>query len=470
MTHIVNPNLRFLHQELKFKQRNELIKRYENKEITYEQFKEECKAKDIKAGVVLEGSSRSFKTISSLDFITMISSRYETGAVINIIRETYVSFKTTLYNDFNWRLPQFGIRSPFQNRQEVKSFMLFGNKINLIGADSESAAHGVGCDYLYINEALDVPKGVRDQAEMRCRKFFWYDLNPKFAEHDIFTQMLARDDIGHLKTTYKDNLQITPSERNKIESYQPVELSAIAIFLGSKDEDESKRHQAIQKALRYDCKANPDRYQPADLSELVRCQYNERTGTADKYMWMVYGLGERMAPEGVIFSNVTWITEFPSDVESIYYGSDFGYTVDPSVLVKIGIQGTNAYIQKLFYQPTPSPDDYIALISQHVTTDDIIWADPSGENGGRGFISKARDAGYSLYATHTYPGSIKFGIAQMKKYSLHLVDSPEMRKEQMGYVRAKARVNGMMVTTDDPVDANNHIWDAARMAFISNRL
>ena len=476
----INPNLRFLVTELKAVKRNELLSLYDSKQIDYEEYVARCVEFNIKLGVVLEGSSRSFKTLSSIDFITYICSKVETDAVINIIKETYVSFKTTLYNDFNWRLPQFGVRSPFAERQEVKSFKLFGNKINLIGADSESAQHGVGCDYLYVNEALDVPKGVRDQAIMRCRKFWWYDLNPKYSEHDIFTSTLTRPEVGHLKTTYKDNFQIRPQERSQIESYQPIELSKIAIFWGSQDEQESKKYSAIQKALNYDTIKNPDKFPAEDLHELIRCRTNEATGTASKYMWMVYGLGERVAPEGAIFPNVTWIKEFPKTCPNIYWGSDFGYTVDPSTLVKVGIDRKaeigetikpNMYLECKFYQPTPTPNDYINLLAQHVNKETSVWADPSGENGGRLYITMARRAGYRVFAGASYPGSIKDGLSLMKKYNLHIVDSAPMRKEQSGYVKAKARVNGVMVITDDPVDANNHaIGDPPRMVCLSNSL
>lgn len=478
--HIINPNLRYLHAQLKHRRRNELLLEYKSGKINYDQYKAICLEEDILSGVVLEGSSRSFKTISSLDFIVYISSTLETSAVFNIIKETYVSFKTTLYNDFNWRLPQYGIRSPFQDRQEVKSFKLFGNKINLIGADSESAQHGVGCDYLYVNEALDVSKAVRDQAIMRCRKFWWMDLNPKYAEHDIFTSTIGRPDVGHIKTTYKDNLQISPQERTQIESYQPVELSEIAKFLGSQDEDEVKRFSAIQRAIKYDTALNPDKYPAKDILELKRCQGNEETGTANKYMWLVYGLGERMAPDGLIFPNVTWIKEFPKDCPNIYWGSDFGYTVDPSTLVKIGIDRKaevgdtvkpNMYLDLKFYEPTPTSNDYINLLRVHIDKTTNIWADPSGEYGGRGYISSCRNEGYQVYACNSFPGSIEFGISIMKKYNLCIVDHPAMRKEQAGYIKAKAKVNGVWVVTDTPVDANNHaIGDAPRMACIMNRL
>jgi PBSX family phage terminase large subunit len=471
MGKIINPNLRFLAEHLKHERRTELIKFYESGQISFDDFKAICEQEGIMSGVILRGSSRSFKTISGIDFIVLICSKFETSAVINIIRETYTSFKGTLYNDFNWRLPQYNIPSPFQNRQEVKSFKLYGNKINLIGADSESAQLGVGCDYLFVNEAIHVSKNVRDQAMQRCRKFWWMDMNPESPDHDVFTSTMSRKDVANLKTTYKDNQKILPQERIQIEGYQPVELSAIAKLYGSQDPDEAKRFMAIKRAMDYDTTKNPDKFDKESLKELERCKYNEKVGTVNKYKWMVYGLGEAMAPEGLIFPNVRWVREFPKAIEKVYWGMDFGYSESPSVLVKSGVIGKELYAEIRFYQPTPSSDVLIPLLQKHLPKENYIcWADPSGEYGGRTMITDCRKAGLKIYAANSYAGSILDGIAILHKYNIHLVDCPEWRTEQQGYRKAEAKVGGIKVMTDIPIDDKNHAWDGLRLSAIMNRL
>ncbi len=363
-----------------------------------------------KRGVILEGSSRSAKTWSSLDFIVWLCSKKETGATINIIKETYKSFKTTLYDDFNRRLPMLGIRSPFQDRQEVASFKLFGNKINLLGADSESLAHGVSCDYFYINEALDVAKGIFDQSEMRCRKFFWMDYNPKYTDHWIFQNVQPRPDVGFLKTTFRDNPWISPQERAKIESYEPTER-------------------------------------------------NIQQGTADEYMWNVYGLGLRSAPEGLIFQHVTWVQKFPENIEKVYWGIDFGYTQSPTALAKVGVDGDKLYAECVHYGPTPSGNELIPILKKHCP-DATIWADSADP----GLIAECRKAGLKVFAVSKYPGSITHGIALERKFKIHYVDSPATRKEQSNYKYKEIRG----IKLDEPVDEHNHWHDAKRYAILSN--
>ncbi len=169
-------------------------------------------------GAILKGSSRSGKTFSSLHFIIKLCAEAKSPITINIVKETYNSFKTTLYDDFNRILPNFGLYSPFLDKKEVDSFKILGSKINLLGADKPSKFHGASCDYLYFNEMLDISNDVFDQSEMRCRVFWWGDFNPKLTQHWV----MNRPDVSNLVTTWKDNPYISNAEKNKILSYEPT--------------------------------------------------------------------------------------------------------------------------------------------------------------------------------------------------------------------------------------------------------
>ena len=90
----------------------------------------------------------------------------------------------------------YGIESPFENVQDRSTFKLFGSKINLIGGDKPSKFLGAGCDYLFINEAIpNVQKKLFDQAEQRCRKFWWIDSNPSAFDHWVL-DLPKRDDVS----------------------------------------------------------------------------------------------------------------------------------------------------------------------------------------------------------------------------------------------------------------------------------
>lgn len=363
--------------------------------------------KSGKRGAALEGSSRSGKTWAGVDFIDLLATIPNSRYTFNIVKETYNSFKTTLYEDFNRRLPDFGIRSPFESSKEVSSFFLFGSKVNLIGADKASTKHGIGSDFTWFNEVLDVGKPVFDQMEMRCRRFWWADYNPKVTDHWFYNQVCNRDDVTFLKTTFLDNPFISWAEKSKILSYEDTER-------------------------------------------------NRKNGTVDKYMWEVYGLGLRSARVGLIFPDVTWIDKFPENVDHVVYGMDFGYTNHPSCIGRATVIGNDLFAECLLYQPT---EDYSVLKPMYdvlVGHDPHCWADSADP----GMIANFRRDGYNVFGVKKFPGSVKWGIDKLKGMNIHLVRNNDVRKEQENY--AWMEIHGILL--NEPVDAYNHFFDQLRYA------
>lgn len=358
-----------------------------------------------KRGAILEGSSRSGKTFSSIDFIMGLCSNYESPLTINIVKETYNSFKTTLYDDFSRRLDDYGLDNPFERSKEIHTFKIFNHKINFLGADVPSKFHGASADFYWFNEMLDIPKSIFDQCEMRTRIMFWGDYNPSVSLHYIYDNIIPRDDVGFLKTTFKDNPYISKHEKNKILSYEPND-------------------------------------------------HNRKQGTADDYMWKVYGLGERMSRTGLVFPNVTWIDKFPDDVDQIRYGWDIGYTVDPSALVRGAVNGNDLYLELLIYEPTENASVAAPLIKAAVPDINYLVSDSADP----GFIVDLCLLGVPTTGIKKYPGSIKHGISVLKSYNIHIVKNHNAQKEQENY--AYREING--ISLEEPIDKFNHFWDAAR--------
>lgn len=360
------------------------------------------------AGAIMEGSSRSGKTWSCIDFIVMLCASQPPGqgVTINIIRETYNSFKTTLYDDFNRRFPAFGLPGPAVAVKDVATFWLFGSRINFLGADNPAKFEGASCDYAWFNEMLDIPAIIFDQQEQRCRRFWWGDYNPKASDHWVFNKVCSRSDVAFLHSTFSDNPFISEPERRKIMSYDP---------------------------------ANP---------------VNVEQGTADDYMWSVYGLGKRSAPQGLIFPLVTYIDTFPDNIERIGYGLDFGYTNDPTALVKVGISGRNIYLQKLLYYPFDNAGNLAPYIMQAIPPGAHFWADSADP----AMIADLRRLGLNCAAVRKFPGSIVYGIDLLKRYKIHIVRDQDFQREQENY--RWREVNG--ITVNDPIDKYNHLWDAVR--------
>ena len=362
-----------------------------------------------KSGALLEGSSRSTKTIASIDFIIYLCARVEHYATFNLVRQTYNSHKTTLYDDFNKRLHDFGLISPFDSSKEVPSFKILGNKVNFLGADNADKFQGAGSDYWFFNEILNIPKLIFDNAEQRCRKFWWGDFNPRFSQHWVFENIMKRDDVGYIHTTFKDNPFISPIELKKILSYDPN---------------------------------NPE---------------NIRNGTADDYMWKVYGLGLRCAQTGLIFPYVNWITEFPTDIERVWYGLDFGFTNEPSALVKIAQKGNDLYFQELLYSPTDN-SELLFLILNPLVGKNVVWADSAdryvGNQGSEGMVKELQKKGLRVFKAKKFAGSIQFGFDIMKRFKINIVKTNNFLKEQENY--CWRTINGIEI--NEPIGDFDHCF------------
>ncbi|MEL4307421.1 phage terminase large subunit [Joostella sp. CR20] len=399
-------------------------------------------------GAVLEGSSRSGKTWSGVDVIIWLCTEVETNCTINIVRETYAEFKTTLYLDFKQRLDDFNIPNPFHTAQEVKSFKIGKNQINFLGSDKIGKKHGAGSDYIFFNEAMHIPKDVFNQLKMRCNKFWWCDYNPSVTDHYIFDSVIPRPDVTFLRTTFNDNPFISANQRNEILSYEPWLPNS---------------YEVIGSEIFYNGEPISDTNQPPPHPT------NVDHGTADEFMWKVYGLGLRGAMKGLVFNNVRYIDEFPD--LGYTYGMDFGFTTDPTTLVKYAEDETDIYLELLLYSPTETPEEIDSFLNEIGIEKHLpITADSSDRytsenNGAVEMVRSLSDLGWSINKVRKKK-SVMFWLTSMKKKRINIVKSrlyKEAKKEQENYKMKE--INGISI--NQPEDNYNHFFDGARYAHMS---
>ena len=418
-----NPNYAFLHKAINeqlYNDKDELIGGYR--------------------GCALEGSSRSGKTWAGVDIIIWLCLYVEkNGCTINIYRETYNEFKTTLYDDFKRRLDDYKLPNPFHNAKEIKSFKIGKSTIYFLG----DGKHGGGCDYAFYNEAMFISNGVFDQSEMRCRKFWWADYNPSVTEHWFFDKVLSRPDVGFLKTTWRDNQFITPQERNKILGYEPY-------LPGS--------YEVINDELFYKGKIVDDKNYPPPHPE------NVKNGTADEYMWKVYGLGLRSGMKGAIFTNIAYIDSFPD--MAFIYTNDFGFTNDPNATVKYAETETDIYAELLIYEPIDDPYTLNGAFEQLEMDSDLpIVCDSSdkytAENKGTVEMVEAL-VGYGWNASKiSKRKSVMFWLTSMKNKRINIVVNSLVHhaKKEAKMYRFR-EIAGIAI--NQPIDKWNHFFDAVR--------
>lgn len=171
-----------------------------------------------------------------------------------------------------------------------------------------------------------------------------------------------------------------------------------------------------------------------------------------KYQHQVMG-GWLDKAEGVIYTN--WVIGEFQEYGTPVFGQDFGFSIDPTTLIKTSIDRTNKkiYIQEQFVkQRMTTSDIYINNLS--FAGDSLIYADSAEPR----LIVEVREKGCNIKETVKGPGSILAGIAILQDYQLIIdPDSKNVIKELNNYIWHDKK-------SKTPIDMYNHCLDAIRYA------
>tara|TARA_R110000751_G_scaffold50096_2_gene110984 strand:- start:232 stop:1185 length:954 start_codon:yes stop_codon:yes gene_type:complete len=292
-------------------------------------------------------------------------------------------------------------REEYHNKSS-NEYWLNGNLIEFISLDQPQKIRGRKRDVLYLNEANELYFEDWQQLIFRTKGKVILDYNPSDTFHWIYERVIPREDCDFYQTTYKDN----PFLEDTI------------------------------------------------VSEIERLKYT------DEDYWRVYGLGERGASRATIFQYTTGDQQ--GDV--VAFGLDFGYTNDPSSLVKVTKKGDSLYLKELLYSTNlTNPDISDKLRDLGLTRQDEIWADSAEPKS----IEELHRMGWNVKPTAKGRDSIMIGIDVLKRHKLVVThDSPNLIKELQNYKWLEDK-NGNLL--NKPVDKYNHAIDAIRYATF-NRL
>jgi len=195
-----------------------------------------------------------------------------------------------------------------------------------------------------------------------------------------------------------------------------------------------------------------------NLSESFLLQLEDiRRRRPDRYNHQILG-GWLDKAEGVVFNN--WkVGPFNESAEFIF-GQDFGFSVDPTTLIKVAIDRDRKrmWIKTMFAKPGLSTKA-IGELNRRYAEDNLIICD----NAEPRLISELQEY-CNLKPTIKRKGSILSGIALVQDYDLIIdADSIELIKELNNYVWHERN--------EKPVDKWNHQLDALRYSaqyFLAN--
>lgn len=162
--------------------------------------------------------------------------------------------------------------------------------------------------------------------------------------------------------------------------------------------------------------------------------------------------------EGAIFEQINWIEEFPENVKRVAYGMDFGFTNDPTTLIKCGLSDGELFAERWLYDyGMTTADINKALTDLGVSKKDVIYADSADPKT----IKEVRMLGWRIRGAKKGNDSIRHGINEIKNYEgLNIVNCKYWKLEQNSYIWANDKRTGAL--TNRPIDSYNHLWDALR--------
>ncbi|MDM1542351.1 PBSX family phage terminase large subunit [Empedobacter sp. 189-2] len=173
-----------------------------------------------------------------------------------------------------------------------------------------------------------------------------------------------------------------------------------------------------------------------------------------KYQHTILG-GWLQKAEGVVFEN--WqLGEFDESL-SVIYGQDFGFSIDPTTLVKVGIdkKQMRIYLKELLYKPNLSTSQIFELNNSLATAKGLIIAD----NAEPRLISELQRMGLNIIPAIKGAGSITAGISMMQDYQLIIDPSSTNLIKELNNYSWLSKENKSV-----PIDKYNHLIDACRMA------
>jgi phage terminase large subunit len=305
---------------------------------------------------------------------------------------------------------------------------------------------GMTQEICWINEPYKFSHEVYKQLAQRTSKFILFDWNPK-QKHWVSDEK-KKDNTIVLKSTFLDNPFCPLESKIQIQSYQPVEQSDVVL----------SSLISLHEARNYDTEHNTLHFTKKALSELKRCQYNERTNSSSLYHWLVYGKGEKSEKPNKIYNG--WLEMADEQFDQLpynsYFGLDFG-SANPSALVEVKYCDKNFFSKQRLYLPISEMESSLAdvILGLGLTSKDIIVADSADPVR----IAELNAAGLNVIPAIKGPGSVNQGITFVQSVTNHYTkNSIDLEEEYDSYEWEIINNTNL----DRPVKKNDHILDADR--------
>ena len=183
------------------------------------------------------------------------------------------------------------------------------------------------------------------------------------------------------------------------------------------------------------------------IKEIEKAKIKAKTSTYWANWWKVYGLGEIGSLEGACIPDWKPIDKIPEEARILCGGLDFGYSVDPSVIINL-YKWNEAYIfDEILYKKGMLNRDLSYFIKQN-NINYNIYADSAEPKS----IAELRSYGHKIYPVTKGQNSIIYGLNLINQNEIYVTSrSKNLIRELQGYVWSKdAEGNNTQKPTGDP--------------------
>lgn len=367
--------------------------------------------------IILQGGGDASKTVSILQRLA-IKSLDRPGQITTISGQTIPAIKAGSLRTFQrYVLPDF--QKYIVKYNESERVYTFYNKsiLEFKSYQDELRAQGSERDNLFINEANHESYNTFWQLQRKTRGQVFIDYNPTFP-------FWAHEKLLDQKT-------IDKQYKGKVQLYI------------------------------VDHRHNPF------LSDEDHANYEN---ISDPDLFRVYSRGLTGKIKGLVFGHFRKFGSIylPDNCNRYFWGIDYGYTNDPTAIVKVGVGSKKELfprrrVAKEYAYETGLPAESIKniLIYGGWNPEEAIYseADPN-------MINQLRQLGIPAQPAIKGPGSIAAGISKVKEHECYYTDDSLNFEKELGiykWVTAEDIVTGKEVMTNVPVDSWNHLCDAFRM-------
>ncbi|MCJ8334467.1 MAG: phage terminase large subunit [Epibacterium sp.] len=384
---------------------------------------------------MLEGGTRSGKTYSALEYLLNVAVGLPNMA-IGVFRYNVSTCRESSFKDAKAIIASKSIKGTDGREVKLSEFFEITNsptmqikcktndsKLVFMATEDVSKLHGPQWDIAYFNEAMEVQYDAFKQVLQRTSKTVIIDFNPSKTRHWVFDSILprGRSEVLYIHSTFKDNPHLSAAQVSDILAYEPNDK-------------------------------------------------NRERGTADAWHWDVYGLGKRGKIEGAVYDN--WsvrLGDWPKDqwqFKCFGYAVDWGYSVDPTVLLEVGLHNNHIYVRELCYEAgmlaitnpnNPKQKSLEQVLRENaVNANDPIIADSASPES----IDQVSSCGFNMIGAKKGPNSILEGIQLLRQHHIFVHHASTNVQEELENYRFSQHKDGHFRQL--PEDRHNHAMDALR--------